>query len=165
MRPDLEVRLIRGNVDTRLAKVERGDYDATILALAGLKRLGLEGRVTQVFGFDEVLPAPAQGAIAVECRAADDATRGFLAAIDDRALREEVAAERSFLATLEAGCSFPAAAHAEHFGTTLKLAALVAPGGQVVRSRTAGPADTASAMGRALAEELMHAAGIRPGHG
>jgi hydroxymethylbilane synthase len=163
MRPDLEIRLIRGNVDTRLAKVEGGDYDATILALAGLKRLALDHRVTQVFAFDEMLPAPAQGAIAVECRAADETARAVLAAIDDPALRREVAAERSFLATLEAGCSFPAAAHAEHFGTTLKLAALVAPEGRVVRARTAGPADTAVALGKALADELMQATGITPG--
>jgi len=155
IRPDVEIRPIRGNVDSRIAKVEAGDYDATVLALAGLSRLGLGHRVNHIFGYEEMLPAPAQGALAVECRAGDIATREVLAAIDDPALRQEVAAERTFLATIDGGCSFPAAAHAEHFGTTLKLSALIASDGRIVRSKMAGQAATASGLGRALAEELM----------
>lgn len=160
LRPDLEIRPIRGNVDTRIAKVRSGEYEATVLAMAGLKRLGREGEASHIFGFEEMLPAPAQGALAVECRLADAATRELLVMIDDTPLRQTVAAERTFLATLEAGCSFPAAAHAEHFGSTLKLNALVAPDGRIVRSKMAGPAETASGLGRELAEELMGLAGM-----
>ena len=161
-RPDLELRQIRGNVDTRLAKLDAGEYDAIVLAFAGLKRLGLDGRVSQVLGFEEMLPAPAQGALAVECRADDAQTRRFIATIDDPSLRQAVTAERTFLATLEAGCSFPAAAYAEHFGSTLKLNALVAAAdGRVFRSKMAGQAETAAGLGRALAEELIGLAGLK----
>jgi hydroxymethylbilane synthase len=161
LRPDLDIRPIRGNVDTRLAKVAAGEYDGVVLALAGIRRLGQEARVTQVFGFEEMLPAPAQGALALECRSADATTRALLAAIDDPSLRSLVTAERAFLATLEAGCSFPAAAYAEHFGTTLKLHGLVAPDGPIVRSKMAGAPETAAGLGRSLATELMALAGMR----
>jgi hydroxymethylbilane synthase len=161
LRPDMAVRPIRGNVDTRIAKVEAGEFDATVLALAGLRRLGLEPRADEVFGFEEMLPAPAQGALALECRTDDAATRALLAAIDDPALRQSVTAERMFLATIDGGCSFPAAAYAEHFGTTLKLNALIAADGRIVRSKMAGPAETAGGLGKQLAEELMSLAGLR----
>lgn len=161
LRPDLDVRPIRGNVDTRIAKVEAGEFDATVLALAGLRRLGLEARADEVFGFEEMLPAPAQGALALECRTEDAATRALLSAIDDPALRQSVTAERMFLATIDGGCSFPAAAYAEHFGTTLKLNALIAADGRIVRSKMAGPAETAGGLGKQLAEELMSLAGLR----
>ncbi|MCC6381184.1 MAG: hydroxymethylbilane synthase [Dehalococcoidia bacterium] len=161
-RPDLDVRPMRGNVDTRLAKVAAGEYDATVLALAGLRRLGCDDRATEVFAVHDFLPAPAQGALAVECRADDAPTRALLAAVDDPLVRRAVTAERSFLAAIDAGCSFPAAAYAEHFGTTLKLHALLAPGGRIARSRTAGPAETAAALGRSLAAELMAMAGMEP---
>jgi hydroxymethylbilane synthase len=161
VRPDLDVQPIRGNVDTRLRKVESGEYDAAVLALAGLRRLGLEGKVTQVFGYEEMLPAPAQGALAVECRSADTTTRELLRAIDNPAVRTVVTAERSFLARLEAGCSFPAAAYAEAFGSTLKLHGLVAQDGKIVRSKVGGPAETAAGLGRALADELMTLSGMR----
>jgi hydroxymethylbilane synthase len=155
VRPDLDVRPIRGNVDTRIGKVESGEYDAAVLALAGLRRLGVEARAAQVFGYEEMLPAPAQGALAVECRAADAPTRALLVAIDDPVLRPAVTAERTFLARLEAGCSFPAAAYAESFGSTLKLHGLIAPNGKVLRSKVGGPIETAAGLGRALAEELL----------
>jgi hydroxymethylbilane synthase len=160
IRPDLQIRPIRGNVDTRIAKVERGEFDATVLALAGLRRLGLEARASETFGLYDLLPAPAQGALAIECRADDGVTRGLVAAIDDPVLRQSVTAERSFLAAIDAGCSFPAAAYAEHFGSTLKLHALLAPEGRIVRSKMAGPAETAAGLGRALATELMGLAGM-----
>lgn len=163
LRPDLDVRPIRGNVDSRIAKVEAGEVDATVLALAGLRRLGAEARADHVFGFEEMLPAPAQGALAIECRAADRATRESLEAIDDAALRQVVTAERTFLAAIDGGCSFPAAAYAEHFGTTLKLHALIAADGRIVRSKMAGPAETAGGLGKQLAEELMGLAGITRG--
>ena len=155
LRPDLELRPIRGNVDTRLAKVDAGEYDAALFAIAGLERLGVADRASHVFGFEEMLPAPAQGALAVECRRDDSETRRLLAAIDDRDLRGLVSAERAFLAALEAGCSFPAAAYAESFGTTLKLHGLVAPEGVLVRSKIGGPISAGPGLGRALARELL----------
>lgn len=161
LRPDLDVRDIRGNVDTRIAKVEAGDFDATVLALAGLRRLGQESRANHIFGFEEMLPAPAQGALAVECRTADTATRQALSAIDDPQLRQVVTAERTFLAAIDGGCAFPAAAYAEHFGSTLKLNALIASEGRIIRSKMAGPAETAGGLGKQLAEELMGLAGLR----
>jgi hydroxymethylbilane synthase len=163
LRPDLEVRVIRGNVETRVAKVEAGEYDATVLALAGLRRLGREARADHVFGFEEMLPAPAQGALAVECRSDDSAAREMVAAIDDARLRQAVTAERTFLATIDGGCSFPAAAYAEHFGSTLKLNALIAVDGRIIRSKMAGPVETAGGLGKQLAEELMALGGAGQG--
>lgn len=160
IRPDVEIVLIRGNVDTRIAKVDAGDYDAAVLALAGLKRLGLERRATHVFGFEEILPAPAQGVLAVECRANDAAVRPLLEALDDPVLRQTVTAERMFLATIDGGCSFPAGAYAEHFGSTLKLHGLVANGQRIFRSKMAGSADTGAGLGQTLARELMALAGL-----
>jgi hydroxymethylbilane synthase len=157
--PGLDIRPIRGNVDTRIRKVDEGEYDATVLALAGLRRLGLESRAAEVFGVYDILPAPAQGALALECRAADTATRSLLGAIHDPALGQAVSAERAFLAALEAGCSFPAGAYAEHFGSTLKLHGMVAPAGRVIRSRITGPAEAAAGLGRELAAELLRSAG------
>jgi hydroxymethylbilane synthase len=161
LRPGLDIRPIRGNVETRIRKVREGEYDAAVVALAGLRRLGLEAEVAEIFGFEELLPAPGQGALAVECRADDARARGLLSRIDDPAVRLAVTAERSFLAAIEGGCSFPAAAYAEHFGTTLKLHALVASGGRIVRSKMGGPAETAAGLGRQLAEELLQRAGLR----
>ena len=160
-RPDLEIVALRGNVDTRLGKVQAGELDAIVLACAGLRRLGHGDAITAALSLVESLPAIAQGALAIECRSADSVTRTLLAALDDPSLRTLVTAERSFLATLEAGCSFPAAAYAEHFGTTLKLHGLVAPDGRLVRSKMAGAAETAAGLGRALATELMALSGMQ----
>lgn len=160
MRPDLEYRPIRGNVDTRIRKVDDGDYAATVLALAGLRRLGLESRATQVFSVEEMLPAPAQGALAIECRAGDAETLHHLATIDDPALRQVVAAERSFLAAVDVGCQFPAGAYAQPVGATLRLQGLLANEGKVVRSEASGPSDTAEELGRTLALALMRLAGL-----
>ena len=161
LRPDVVVRPIRGNVETRIAKVDGGDFDATVLAFAGLRRLGIEARADHVFGFEEMLPSPAQGALAVECRSDDASARALLAAIDDPGLRQLVTAERMFLAAIDGGCSFPAAAYAEHFGSTLKLNALIAVDGRIIRSKMAGPAETAGGLGKQLADELMGLAGLR----
>ncbi|PFG72880.1 hydroxymethylbilane synthase [Tepidiforma thermophila] len=161
LRPDLDIRPIRGNVETRIRKVRDGEYDAAVVALAGLRRLGLETEAAEIFGLEEMLPAPGQGALAVECRADDARARDLLARVDDPAVRLAVTAERSFLAAIEGGCSFPAAAYAEHFGSTLKLHALVASGGRIIRSKMGGPAETAAGLGRQLAEDLLQRAGLR----
>lgn len=155
LRPDLEVRSIRGNVDTRIGKVDGGEYDAAVLAYAGLRRLGSEARASEVFGIWDMVPAPAQGALAIECRASDTITRHLMGTIHDARVGQAVSAERAFLAALEAGCAYPAGAYAEHFGTTIKLHGMIAPGGRVVRAKTTGPVEAAAGLGRDLAEELL----------
>jgi hydroxymethylbilane synthase len=109
----LTVVPIRGNVDTRIAKVRNGDLDAVILALAGLKRLGRADEATELLDPLQLLPAPGQGALACECRAGDGATAEVLAVLDDAETRSAVTAERSLLATLEAGCTAPIGALAD----------------------------------------------------
>ncbi len=106
----LEIVPIRGNVDTRLGKVAAGEVDAVVLALAGLRRLGRADEATEILDPIQVLPAPAQGALAVECRLSDDEARAVLRALDDPDSRAAVAAERALLAALEAGCSAPVGA-------------------------------------------------------
>jgi hydroxymethylbilane synthase len=113
LRPDLELASIRGNVDTRVRKVHEGEYDATVLAAAGVLRLDLGGEVTQWLPLGTMLPAPGQGALAVQCRAGDSHVLGLLGAIDDPAARATTTAERTFLRVLDAGCTAPVAAHAE----------------------------------------------------
>src|SRR5262249_34875680 len=110
---DLEIAPIRGNVDTRLRKVAEGEFDAVILARAGLARLGRSDEVTEILDPSLMLPAPAQGALAVECRDDEVDLVDMLALLDDQATRAAVIAERSLLATLEAGCSAPVAGLAE----------------------------------------------------
>jgi hydroxymethylbilane synthase len=111
-RPDLEIIPLRGNVDTRLRKLRAGQYDAIILAGAGLVRLGLEAHVTQWLPLEVMAPAPGQGALAVQCRVEDRRTRRLLALLDDHPTRQAVTAERAFLAGLGGGCSLPVAAYA-----------------------------------------------------
>lgn len=112
VRPDLRVKSIRGNVGTRVQKVLDGDYDAAVLAAAGLQRLGLEGSVADWLTLEVMLPAPGQGALAVQCRASDEATLALLAAVDDGDVRRATTAERHFLQALGGGCSAPIAAYA-----------------------------------------------------
>jgi hydroxymethylbilane synthase len=159
----LDVVPIRGNVDTRLARVigEGGDLDAVVLARAGLSRLGRLAVITETLDPLQVLPAPAQGALAVECRASDARTRELIGRLEDPATRACVVAERSTLAALEAGCSAPVAAYAEiaegEAGPELFLRASVSAidGSDAVRGSTTGrPADAAD-LGRALAAELL----------
>lgn len=113
LRPDLRIEPLRGNVDTRLRKAQNGLYDAILLAGAGLVRLGLADQVSQWIPLEEVLPAPGQGALAVQCRTEDSHTLRLLAAIEDVPSRRAVLAERAFLAGLGGGCSLPVAAYAE----------------------------------------------------
>ena len=112
-RPDLRTESLRGNVDTRLRKALEGQYDAIILAGAGLTRLGLGSHVTEWLPLDVMLPAPGQGALAVQCRAEDETTLGLLSALDDASTRNTVTAERAFLNGLGGGCAVPVAAYAE----------------------------------------------------
>jgi hydroxymethylbilane synthase len=112
-RPDLKTESLRGNVDTRLRKALEGQYDAIILAGAGLTRLSLGSQVTEWLSLDLMLPAPGQGALAVQCRAEDETTMGLLAALDDESTRATVTAERAFLSGLGGGCAVPVAAYAE----------------------------------------------------
>jgi hydroxymethylbilane synthase len=112
-RPDVRIESLRGNVDTRLRKALDGQYDAIILAGAGLTRLGLNVHVTEWLPLDIMLPAPGQGALAVQCRAEDQTTLGLLEALDDESTRKHVTAERAFLSGLGGGCAVPVAAYAE----------------------------------------------------
>jgi hydroxymethylbilane synthase len=162
----LDVVPIRGNVDTRLGRVKGsvdgpGDLDAVVLARAGLARLGRLGVVTETLDPLQVLPAPAQGALAVECRTSDARTRELLGRLEDVSARACVVAERSTLAALEAGCSAPVAAYAEiaegDTGPELFLRASVTAidGSDAVRGSVAGPLHEGAALGRALAAELL----------
>ena len=143
---------LRGNVGTRLAKLEAGAVDATLLALAGLKRLGLADRATAILSPDEMLPAVAQGAIGIEIREGDTALAELLAPLDDPATAVRVAAERACLAELDGSCHTPIAALAEAAGADhIKLRALIAlpDGSAVERDERHGPATAAAALGRA----------------
>ncbi|WP_197058315.1 hydroxymethylbilane synthase [Modestobacter caceresii] len=158
----LEIVPIRGNVDTRMGRVTSGDLDAVVLARAGLARLDRLSAVTEVLDPIQVLPAPAQGALAVECRADDTRVRELLAVLDDPAARACVAAERAVLAALEAGCSAPVAAHAElaegEDGAAelyLRASVTALDGSDGVRSSITGPAAAAESLGRELAAELL----------
>ncbi|MHB1595854.1 MAG: hydroxymethylbilane synthase [Streptosporangiaceae bacterium] len=156
LRPDLRPVPIRGNAGTRLGKLNSGEVDAVVLAVAGLARLGLLDQVSQYFEPDEMLPAPGQGALAVECATDRSDLVAMLAVLDDPASRVATGAERSLLAALEAGCSAPVGAYAAGAGT-LRLAAIVAAadGGAALRASAAGPADQAESLGREVAADLL----------
>ena len=134
-RPDLRILPLRGNVDTRLRKVLSGEYDAIILAQAGLTRLGLQAHISEVFPLDVMLPAPGQGALAVQCRADDSVTFELLSTIHDPLTAAAVAAERAFLSGLGGGCSLPIAAFAEKNNGQIILtgAVISADGRQAIR--------------------------------
>lgn len=161
LRPDVEIATIRGNVDTRLRKVDAGDYDAVVLAAAGLERLGLLHRTAHIFSIDEMLPAPGQGALAVQCRAADKDLRALLSAVDDALTRTATDGERSFLRALGAGCSLPIAAHATATAAAVHLDALIASSdGRLHRGSRDGPIADAAPLGESLAHELGREAGL-----
>jgi hydroxymethylbilane synthase len=154
MRPDLALADLRGNVDTRIKRLRDGRFDAILLAMAGLARLGRAGEVTEALDPRRFVPAPGQGAIALECRDADAALREAVAPLDHPPTSRAVAAERAFLAGLGGGCNVPLGAHAFAAGDDLELVAFVASpdGGALLRGERRG-AD-AEALGRALAEDL-----------
>jgi hydroxymethylbilane synthase len=162
VRPDLDVRPMRGNVDTRVGKVAAGELDAIVVAAAGLARLGRLDEATQLIGVEVMAPAPGQGALAIECRAADDEPgvrlHELLAALDDPATRAAVTAERSLLAALEAGCTAPVGAFAEvgaAFNLHLVAVVVSVDGVTAVRGSADGPADDAEGVGRRLAADLL----------
>lgn len=157
LRPDLEVRSIRGNVDTRVRKVREGEYDAAVLAAAGVRRLGLEDAVTEWLLADTVLPAPGQGALAIQCRAEDAPTLALLAVLEDPAARAETTAERAFLRALGGGCAAPVAALAESLAEGgVKMQALVASldGREIVRVHGEGDPEE---LGARLAKDALAA--------
>ncbi len=160
-RPDLTVITFRGNVNTRLRKLGDGEADATLLALAGLRRLAMEDAVTEVIEPEDMLPAVCQGAIGIECRRDDDATRDLLAKIADPASGVRVAAERALLAGLDGSCRTPIAALAELDGDALSLRALIArsDGSEVLEAARTGNAADAAALGADAADELRGRAG------
>lgn len=157
LRPDLSVRLLRGNVGSRLRRVEAGEFDATLLAMAGLNRLGLAHHATAVLDTDAFLPAVGQGAIAITTRAHDPATRAPIDRIVDPATTVALACERAFLAVLDGSCRTPIAGHAQLIGGTLRLRGLVlSPDGrETVETALEGAAEAAVALGRAAGEDLL----------
>ena len=162
-RPDLKVVPLRGNVQTRLRKLAEGQVDATLLATAGLNRLGMGDKVSAVLAPEDMLPAVAQGAIGLEIRSEDAVTRNTLAALDDPDSAIRVAAERACLAVLDGSCRTPIAAFAEleAEGADLRLRALVVlpDGSEAHRSERRGPVSEAAALGRDAGAELRAAAG------
>ncbi len=154
LRPDLEVKSLRGNVDTRVRKALDGQYDAVVLAGAGLSRLGLGAHVKEWIPLELMLPAPGQGALAVQCRTNDEQTLTLLRALDDAATRQAATAERAFLAGLGGGCAVPVAAFAAVEGN-IKLRGLVAsPDGKRV-IRVNGKGEEPQALGMRLAQQAL----------
>ena len=155
--PRAEFRLVRGNVGTRLRKLDAGDYDLLVLAAAGLERLGLADRVSMLIDADACLPAPGQGIVAVETRAGDAETGAALAAVDDAPTRAAFTAERALVAALGGGCHAPIGALAEGEGDRLRLRAMVASldGARRLRREAAMPADAAQALGAEVARGLL----------
>ncbi len=161
--PQLQVAPLRGNVDTRLAKLDGGDYQAIVLAAAGLKRLGLESRMRALLSVEDSLPAPGQGALAIECRAGREDLKAWLAPLHHPATAACVRAERAMSRALSGSCQLPLAAYATCLdmqlnpGTQLKLRGLVArpDGSSVLRATASGTWESPEALGKAVADELL----------
>jgi hydroxymethylbilane synthase len=161
LRPDLEVIPIRGNVETRLRKLDEGVVDATLLALAGLKRLGLTDAATSIFDIDEFLPAVGQGIVAIEARADDSTTRALLGAINHEGSAIALGAERAFLAVLDGSCRTPIAGHATIVGGCLQFRGLIAKpdGSESFACAREGKTSQAEALGADAGSELKRRAG------
>jgi hydroxymethylbilane synthase len=162
-RPDLAIETLRGNVDTRLRRLDAGDMDAIVLACAGLIRLGLEARITARLDPKICLPAVAQGVIGIECRGADARTRELVTVLNHRDTRVAMDAERAFAHRLGGSCQSPIAAHAWLEGQRLRLDGLVAEpdGSRLLRDTASGTIDAPAALGALLAERIL-AAGAGP---
>lgn len=158
-RPDLHIKDLRGNVGTRLSKLDNGEYDAIILAAAGLRRLGLEARIRARLSVQQSLPAVGQGAIGIECRLDDARVRALLAPLNHVDTADRVVAERAMNNRLQGGCQVPIGSYAELTGDQLYLRALVgAPdGSRLLQAEIRGPRTEAEQLGSALAEQLLDA--------
>lgn len=157
VRPDLDILSLRGNVGTRLRRLTEGEFDAIVLACAGLIRLGMAERITQQLETDVCLPAIGQGVIGIECRADDADSNGLIAPLNDRPTQICVAAERALNARLQGGCQVPIAGHATLQGGAISLRGLVGEpdGSRIIRGHAAGSAAEAAALGEALADDLL----------
>ena len=157
LRPDFHVEPLRGNVNTRLAKLDAGDYDAIILAAAGLERLGMDDRICQQFEPAQMLPAAAQGVIGIECRAGDDAIINVLSALNHGPTISTTLAERAVARTLDASCQSPVATYATIDGDTLTATALVAlpDGSESLKKSVSGSVQDAESLGVTLAETML----------
>ncbi|MEP6707345.1 MAG: hydroxymethylbilane synthase [Pyrinomonadaceae bacterium] len=157
LRSDLVFKDLRGNVDTRLRKLDEGQYDALVLACAGLRRLDRENRISAPLSPQEMLPAVGQGAIAIEARAGDEDTVGLVGKLDHKFTRLACTAERSFLLSLGGGCLLPIAGYAIVRDKRIRLQGLVADalGERIVRDHISGPLDEAEKLGSRLAERLL----------
>jgi hydroxymethylbilane synthase len=158
-RPDLQIAMLRGNVPTRIRKLDEGEFDAIVLAAAGLTRLGLAARITELLPLEHSIPAVAQGVLGFETRAGDDAVIELVRrAIHDPAEARRVAAERAFLLKMGGSCQTPLAAHAQgEEGGSLRIVGMcgMPDGSRILRGEVAGAADDAEALGVQLAEELL----------
>src|ERR1017187_3665036 len=156
-RPDLDIENIRGNLDTRLRKLDEGQYDAIVLASAGLRRLGWENRITELLDPDVMCPAGGQGAFAVETRADGGAAEEIAKRLEHRESRIAVTAERAVLRALGGGCQVPIGAYATVDADVVRLRAIiVSPDGtEIIRKQASGPVSEAATIGRALGEELL----------
>lgn len=160
-RPDLEIRDLRGNVDTRLRKLDEGLYDAVILAAAGLERLGHGDRITALIPPDVCLPAVGQGALAIEARTADSEVREMLSFLNCQATKQATDAERAFLGLVEGGCQVPIGVHADAEAEKIKIEAIIASldGSTVLRDTISGEAKDAAALGQKLGKKMLAAGG------
>ncbi|WP_163938508.1 hydroxymethylbilane synthase [Paraferrimonas sp. SM1919] len=159
LRPDLEIKDLRGNVGTRLAKLDNGDYDAIILAAAGLIRLQMPQRIASFIATDLSLPANGQGAVGIECRINDERIKALLAPLEHKQTRMRVLAERAMNTRLEGGCQVPIGAFAELSGDILTLRGLVGSidGSQIIKDSISGKADNYQQLGTELADKLLQA--------
>jgi len=157
LRPDLKIEPLRGNVNTRLAKLANGDFDAIVLAAAGLERLGLDGQISQLLTPAEMLPAAAQGVIGIECLAENVELRALLAKLNDQTASRTTLAERTIARILQADCQSPVAAHAVAVGSVLTITALVAmpDGSRFIRDSVGGQTDDAEKLATQLANQLI----------
>lgn len=156
-RPDLNIRDLRGNVDTRLRKLDEGLYDAIILAAAGLERLGHADRIKSLIPASVCLPAVGQGALAIECRANDKETRTMLDFLNDLPTRQATSAERAFLGLVEGGCQVPIGVHADVEGDKIRVEAIIAAldGSTVLRDTITGSAGDAVSLGQELGRKML----------
>jgi hydroxymethylbilane synthase len=157
LRPDLHIEPLRGNVSTRLAKLAGSEYDAIVLAAAGLERLGLEDQISQLFTPVEMLPAVAQGVIGIECMSGNVDLRSTLARLNNQTASRTTLAERTVAKLLQANCQSPVAVHAVAIGSTLTITALVAmpDGSQSIRDKLSGPSEDAEKLAAQLAHQMI----------